>query len=335
MSNIFSRLINLGGLITGKLPIVNGGTNATTKAGAFDSLSPMTTAGDVIYGGTSGTGTRLAPGTGTQVLHGGTTPTWAAVTLSSDTTGILPLANGGTNANLTASAGAIPYSSGSALALNTPGTGSDWVLSGGTGAPTCSSTTTTAKTFSAAVKVSDGTVGTPSVGFTSDDDGTGTGIYRVTTNSLGFTSNGVAVGSQAGGNWVFGATNAQTRIANPGRASVIGSPINQSLPLTASGGANPTAVFNTTAGNMSSTGGGGVFVVTENNAGKSALIFVNFNASVTIIAQTTATFFVVGAPTLTQIGISVANANAAITFTGGTTTVTTALYVTGFMNAVE
>lgn len=60
------------------LPLANGGTNATTKAGAFDSLSPMTTSGDIIYGGTAGTGTRLAKGTDGQylVLASGL-PSWA------------------------------------------------------------------------------------------------------------------------------------------------------------------------------------------------------------------------------------------------------------------
>ncbi len=61
------------------LPILNGGTAATTKAGAFDSLSPMTTGGDIIYGGASGTGTRLANGNAGQFLtSSGTTvaPTW-------------------------------------------------------------------------------------------------------------------------------------------------------------------------------------------------------------------------------------------------------------------
>lgn len=40
-----------------------GGTGQTTKAAAFDALSPMTTLGDVTYGGASGTGTRLAGNT--------------------------------------------------------------------------------------------------------------------------------------------------------------------------------------------------------------------------------------------------------------------------------
>lgn len=42
--------------------IAGGGTGQTTKAPAFDALSPMTTQYDLIYGGTSGTGTRLPKG---------------------------------------------------------------------------------------------------------------------------------------------------------------------------------------------------------------------------------------------------------------------------------
>jgi hypothetical protein len=81
------------------LPVIaisGGGTGAITKAAAFDALSPMTGIGDLIYGGVSGTGTRLAAGTGTQVLIGGSAPVWGAVALASMVSGILPVANGGT-----------------------------------------------------------------------------------------------------------------------------------------------------------------------------------------------------------------------------------------------
>lgn len=64
----------------GTVPLNKGGTGQTTKAPAFDALQPMTTGGDLIYGGASGTGTRLANGTAAQVLtSAGTTlpPTWA------------------------------------------------------------------------------------------------------------------------------------------------------------------------------------------------------------------------------------------------------------------
>ncbi len=67
------------------LPILNGGTGQTTKAPAFDALSPMTTGGDLIYGGASGTGTRLANGSAGQFLKSnGTTlaPSWASPTIT-------------------------------------------------------------------------------------------------------------------------------------------------------------------------------------------------------------------------------------------------------------
>lgn len=54
--------------VSGTLPIGNGGTGQTTKAPAFDALSPMSASGDLIYGGASGSGTRLAKGSDTQVL---------------------------------------------------------------------------------------------------------------------------------------------------------------------------------------------------------------------------------------------------------------------------
>lgn len=65
---------------SGTVALNKGGTGQTTKAPAFDALSPMTTGGDLIYGGSSGTGTRLANGSAGQVLTSqGTTlaPIWS------------------------------------------------------------------------------------------------------------------------------------------------------------------------------------------------------------------------------------------------------------------
>jgi len=46
--------------VTGTVLIANGGTGQSTASAAFSALSPMTTLGDIIYGGASGAGTRLA-----------------------------------------------------------------------------------------------------------------------------------------------------------------------------------------------------------------------------------------------------------------------------------
>lgn len=83
-------------LTTTPLAIASGGTASSTKSAAFDALSPMTTQGDIIYGGTSGTGTRLAIGTSSQLLHGGVTPTWGKLALDTEVINTLSITNGGT-----------------------------------------------------------------------------------------------------------------------------------------------------------------------------------------------------------------------------------------------
>lgn len=73
--------------LAGTLSIANGGTGSTTASSAFNSLSPMTTLGDIIYGSASGTGTRLAGNVTTtkqflsQTGNGSisATPSWSAV----------------------------------------------------------------------------------------------------------------------------------------------------------------------------------------------------------------------------------------------------------------
>lgn len=77
---------------TGVVPLVNGGTGvaAASANAAFNALSPMTTGGDIIYGGASGVATRLANGSSGQVLlsNGGTAaPSWGTVLTNPMTTG--------------------------------------------------------------------------------------------------------------------------------------------------------------------------------------------------------------------------------------------------------
>jgi len=83
VSNTISN-VSLTTGVTGALPILNGGTGQTTKAAGFDALQPMTTGGDLIYGGASGTGTRLPNGSSGQFLksNGGTAaPSWGNPTI--------------------------------------------------------------------------------------------------------------------------------------------------------------------------------------------------------------------------------------------------------------
>lgn len=67
--------------------------------------NPLTTAGDIMFGGVSGTPTRLGGAAGFLKSTGAAAPTWSAVNLAAtDVTGVLPLANGGTNASTPAGA---------------------------------------------------------------------------------------------------------------------------------------------------------------------------------------------------------------------------------------
>jgi len=125
---------------TGQLAISRGGTGASTKAAAFDALSPMTTLGDVVYGGASGTGTRLAGNTTTTKQYLSQTgtgtasaaPAWATIA-GSDITGAALTKTDDTNVTLTL--GGTPATALLRAASLTLGwTGQLSVARGGTGA---------------------------------------------------------------------------------------------------------------------------------------------------------------------------------------------------------
>ncbi len=117
--------------LAGTLAIANGGTGQTTANSGFNALSPMTTQGDIIYGGTSGVGTRLAIGTSGQVLtSSGTAPQYVAQsTLSvgsatnatnTTNTGITAVTTGATNylTFVTATSGNLPQLVNSSITCN-------------------------------------------------------------------------------------------------------------------------------------------------------------------------------------------------------------------------
>jgi hypothetical protein len=77
-----------------------------------------------------------ADATGVWKSNGSGTLSIGAVSLTTDVSGILPMANGGTNKNMTASNGAIAYSDADSLELSAIGTSGQALISGGAGAPT-------------------------------------------------------------------------------------------------------------------------------------------------------------------------------------------------------
>lgn len=82
------------------LPTAQGGASTALSNNGSGVLSwasilsnPMTTQGDIIYEDVTPAPNRLAKGTATQLLHSGNTPSWSAVSLTADVTGVLPTAN--------------------------------------------------------------------------------------------------------------------------------------------------------------------------------------------------------------------------------------------------
>lgn len=119
--------LGLGSAATASLPLAltSGGTGQTTPTAGFNALSPLTTLGDTLYGGTSGTGTRLAGNasatkeflTQTGTGSASAAPAWGTIavgdvpTLNQSTTGTaaglsatLAVGSGGTGETTTAAA---------------------------------------------------------------------------------------------------------------------------------------------------------------------------------------------------------------------------------------
>lgn len=93
--SVLEPLLTLSSL-GGTLSVAKGGTGQTTANAAFNALSPVTTRGDIIVRDAT-VNARLAIGVANRVLRSdGTDPSWAQVALTTDVTGALPLANGGT-----------------------------------------------------------------------------------------------------------------------------------------------------------------------------------------------------------------------------------------------
>jgi hypothetical protein len=161
---------NKGLTSTGTLGLAQGGTGQTTKVAAFDALSPMTTQGDIVYGGTSGSGTRLAVGVANRVLKSdGSIPFWDSVRLSTDVAGILPISKGGTGSSTqnfvdlsTAQTivGNKTLSGATTFDGNVSISGTNILTAGGTTFPTATGTTGQVLTLSSAGVASWGSAGT-------------------------------------------------------------------------------------------------------------------------------------------------------------------------------
>lgn len=127
---------------SGAVTSVSGGNNITITGTATAPIVNVsgTTNHSVLLGNATNSINSLANGTTGQVLHavtGANDPIWGAVSLTADVSGILPIANGGTNASSMTTTDGTVYFDGTRLVTTATGTANFVLTSGGPGvAPT-------------------------------------------------------------------------------------------------------------------------------------------------------------------------------------------------------
>jgi hypothetical protein len=121
--------------------------NGTTRldgaltVGGAPTFSTFTTNGGLLYTNASGVVSQTGAGTSTTVLHGGTTPSYSAIVLTTDVSGTLPVGNGGTGATSFTSNGVLYGNSTSAVQVTAQG-GANTVLVANAGVPSFSAAIT-------------------------------------------------------------------------------------------------------------------------------------------------------------------------------------------------
>jgi len=117
--------VPLGTGVTGTLPVANGGTGQSTALTQYG----------VIYGSSATAMGNTAAGTTGQVLLATTSaaPSWGQVSLTAGVTGVLPIANGGTNLSSTPANGALDIGNGTGFTRTTLTAGTNITITNGAG----------------------------------------------------------------------------------------------------------------------------------------------------------------------------------------------------------
>ena len=224
-----SSLAILPGTSTAGQVLVSGSDAAPSWSSASFPISCLQ--GDLFYGSATDVISNLAKATlATRYLSNTGTdnnPNWDQVDLTNGVKNLLPLVSGGTNANLTAALGAIPYSTASALALLAPTlTASQMLQSGASGAPSWSTATWPVTTTINQLLYSSGTNAV--VGLATGNDGTlitsGVGVPSISsTLPSAVQLNVTQLGTITSGTWhgtilelAYGGSNAALTASNGG-----------------------------------------------------------------------------------------------------------------------
>jgi len=132
-SLVVADIPNISSGLTGTLPAINGGTGQSSY-----------TIGDLLYAsGATALSKLLGVATGNALISGGvaTAPSWGKIGLATHVTGILPIANGGTNSSTSLNNNRIMVSSGGAI-VEAGALTNGQLLIGSTGATPSASTLT-------------------------------------------------------------------------------------------------------------------------------------------------------------------------------------------------
>lgn len=226
---------------SGAVTSVSGGNNITITGTATAPIVNVsgTTNHSVLLGNVTGSINSLANGTTGTVLHavtGANDPIWSAVSLTADVSGILPIANGGTNASSFAVTDGTAYFDGTRLVTTATGTANQVLTSNGAGvAPTYQAVSASGAVTSVNAGANTSITGTATApivnvaGTTNHAVQVGTGSTGLTQISVGAT-NTVLLGN-TGADPSFGAVpnaalvNSSITLSNGNNITVTGSPV--------------------------------------------------------------------------------------------------------------
>lgn len=187
-------------VLAGTLIAANGGTGFASYA-----------VGDLLYANTTTTLAKLPDvATGNALISGGvnTAPSWGKIGLTTHVSGVLPIANGGTNGSATPTSFGVAYGTGTAYAFTAAGTTGQVLTATTGGAPTWAAPATSGTVTSVSVVSANGFAGTVATATT-------TPAITLTTSITGvLKGNGTAISAAVVNTDYFAPSAPATKVAN-------------------------------------------------------------------------------------------------------------------------